>query len=208
MCRGKVKNGPKCGLRNEPHDRALKCGAPERAWAVLSVKLRGSGPSLSRFERENAGLRNCQDASGWHSGRPLTRGAAKRFAFGLSRPWEAVNGLKLLFFWKMMVSGTAKNVKWWCSGPDFLVICENDMRRNENLGLKKGVSRAAHTQYAYIWKYPPPPPRAPLPQNQGVRETGSSCYNVHITWTKRATLVIYLMKQNECFILFYFIINQ
>ena len=25
------------------------------------------------------------------------------------------------------------------------------------LGLKIGVSRAAHTQYAYIRKYPPPP---------------------------------------------------
>ena len=37
-------------------------------------------------------------------------------------------------------------------------ICENDMLRNGNSGLKMGVSRAAHTQYAYIWKYPPPPP--------------------------------------------------
>ena len=35
-----------------------KCGAPERAWAVLSVKMRGSGTSLSRFERENANLWN------------------------------------------------------------------------------------------------------------------------------------------------------
>ena len=33
------------------------------------------------------------------------------------------------------------------------------MLRIGNLGLKMGVSRAAHTQYAYIWKYPPPPPR-------------------------------------------------
>ena len=31
------------------------------------------------------------------------------------------------------------------------------MLRNGNLGLKMGVSRAAHTQYANIWKYPPPP---------------------------------------------------
>ena len=30
------------------------------------------------------------------------------------------------------------------------------MLRNGNLGLKIWVSRAAHTQYAYIWKYPPP----------------------------------------------------
>ena len=34
------------------------------------------------------------------------------------------------------------------------------MLRNGNLGLKMGVSRVAHnyTKYAYIWKYPPPPP--------------------------------------------------
>ena len=40
-----------------------------------------------------------------------------------------------------------------------LIICENYMLRYENLGLKMGISRAAHTRYAYIWKYPPPPPR-------------------------------------------------
>ena len=34
------------------------------------------------------------NAPGWHSGRPLTRGAAERFAFGLSWPWEAMNWLK------------------------------------------------------------------------------------------------------------------
>ena len=98
MCRGKVKNGQ--GLRNElPVERenvglrnelesfwAWKCGAPERAWAVLSVKMRISGT-------------------------PLTRGVAERFAFGLSRPWEAMNGLKLKKFLKMKVSGTAKFAK-------------------------------------------------------------------------------------------------
>ena len=40
-------------------ERAWKCGAPERAWAVLSLKMRGSGTSLIRFERENATPRNC-----------------------------------------------------------------------------------------------------------------------------------------------------
>ena len=74
--------------------------------------MRGSGTSLIRFERENANLRNCQDASSWRSGRPLTRGA--HFAFGLSRPWEAMNGLKIFEIkeiFKMMVSGTAKSAK-------------------------------------------------------------------------------------------------
>ena len=62
-----------------------------------------------------------------------------------------------------MVSGTAKFAHK-CEmvilrDTDFLVICENDMLRNGNSGLKMGVSRAEHTQYAYIiWKYPPPPP--------------------------------------------------
>ena len=57
-----------------------------------------------------------------------------------------------------MVSGTAKTVKWWCSGAKYIYIYFfNDMLRTGNLGLKIGVSRGAHTQYAYIWKYPPPP---------------------------------------------------
>ena len=57
-----------------------------------------------------------------------------------------------------MVSGTAKTLKWWRSGADFSVICENNMLWSWNLGLKMGVSKMPHTQYAYIWKCPPPPP--------------------------------------------------
>ena len=41
MCRGKVKMGPGSGTSSRS-----------------SVKMRGSGMSLSRFELENAGLRN------------------------------------------------------------------------------------------------------------------------------------------------------
>ena len=74
-----------------------------------------------------------------------------------------MNGLKLKKFWKWWSPERQnpqkkKKVKWWCSGTDFWVICENYMLRNGNSGLKMGASRAAHTQYAY--KYPPPPPRA------------------------------------------------
>ena len=55
MCRGKVKYWQ--GLWNErPVER--ESGAPEQAWAVLSVKMRGSGTSLVRFECENVNLRN------------------------------------------------------------------------------------------------------------------------------------------------------
>ena len=45
--------------------RAWNCGAPERAWAVLSLKMRGLRNELGPFQRENASLRNYQDASHW-----------------------------------------------------------------------------------------------------------------------------------------------
>ena len=51
-----------------------------------------------------------------------------------------------------MLNGDAPERIFFC-----VVICENDMLRNGNSWLKTGVSFAAHTQYAYIWKYPPPP---------------------------------------------------
>ena len=77
-----------------------------------------------------------------------------------------MNGVEIKEILTMMVSGTTKSAKKFKNGdaPEriFLVICENDMLRNGNSGLKMGVSRAAHTQYAYNWKYPPPPP---LPGN-------------------------------------------
>ena len=147
--------------------RAWKCGAPEQAWAVLSLKMRGS--ATSRFERENAGLRNELDLFwAWKCEspeRPGRRGAAERFAFGLSRPWEAMNGLKWKKFWKWWspeLQNPPKYEKWWCSGTDFFFIinCENYMLRNGNSGLKMGISLAAHTQYAYIIMEVPPPPRA------------------------------------------------
>ena len=90
-----------------------------------SVKMWGSGTSLSRFELENAGLRNELDPFwAWKCEspeRPLTRGAAERFAFGLRRPWEAMNGLKFKKFWKWWSperQNPPKIVKWWCSGTD------------------------------------------------------------------------------------------
>ena len=103
-----IENGP--GLRTELHGRAWKCGAPYQAWAVLSVKMQGSGPSLSRFERENAGLRNCQDASGWHwpaanPGRCRTLCVRAEPAVGDDERVEIKEILKI------MVSGTAKKCK-------------------------------------------------------------------------------------------------
>ena len=52
---------------------------------------------------------------------------------------------------KMVVSGAAKKLKYVLQlkivmfRNEIFVICENDMLRSGNLGLKMGVSRAAHT---------------------------------------------------------------
>ena len=66
---------------------------------------------------------------------------------------------------KMMVSGAAKTLKWWCSAwSGFLCfICENYMLWSGYLGLKMGVSKMANIQYAHNYMEvpaPPPPPPA------------------------------------------------
>ena len=90
--------------------------------------MRGSGTSLIRFERGNASLRNCQDASGWRSGRQLTRGAAER-----KRAEPAVGGderveIKENFENDGLQNGkSAKKSKMVMLQIGFLgVICEND----------------------------------------------------------------------------------
>ena len=139
---GRAGRAWKCGAP----ERAWKCGAPERAWpwAVLSMKIKMwiSGMSLIRFERENANLRNGR--------KPAAVGGDE---------WVEIKELL-----KMMVSGTGKirqkNVKWWCSGTDFWVICENDMLRNGNSGLKWG-SLAQYTPNMHTYgsiPLPGPPP--------------------------------------------------
>ena len=80
------------------------------------------------------------------------------------RRWTGWNSRKCWKLWSPERQNPPKNFKWWCSGMDFFVICENDLLRNGNSGLKMGVSRAAHTQYAYICKYPPPPPGTNMKQ--------------------------------------------
>ena len=143
MCRGRVKNGP--GLRNE-----------------LPV------------ERENAGLRNELDPIwAWKCESLAQPGHVWLALWPAANPLcvqaePAVGGderIEIKEILKMMVSGTAKSAKK-CK----MVMLRNRflgnlwkwyMIRNGNSGLKMGVSRAAHTQYAYLWKYPPPPPPPP-----------------------------------------------
>ena len=107
---------------------AWKWGSPERAWAVLSLKMGGSGTSLIRFSVKmglSGTARTClANPRRWKWDRPelpgrvwltrscwkwdspelpgrvwLTRGAA----FGLSQPWKEI--------FLMMVSGTAKSAQ-------------------------------------------------------------------------------------------------
>ena len=129
----------------------------------------GGGGLWSELERENTGLRNwlCRlGASGWHSGRLYPRGAARTLCvrsgcMHYNRLWEATERLEGKEILKMMVSGAAKTVKWWCSGFFFLChLWKWYMLWSGNLELKMRVSRVAHTQCAHIWKCPPPPPRA------------------------------------------------
>ena len=72
---------------------SLKWGAPERAWSVFSMKMGHSGIARTRLANPRRWKWDSPELPGcvW-----LTRGAA----FGLSRPWEAINGLKLKTLWK------------------------------------------------------------------------------------------------------------
>ena len=107
------------------------CGAPERAWYVLSLKMRISGTA--------ANPRRC-----------------RTLAFGLSRPWRRWT-VEIKEILKIMVSGTAKSAKkckWWCSGTDFLVICENNLLQNGNSGR---LSRGTYPIFIHnLWNTPPP----------------------------------------------------
>ena len=131
-----------------------------------SVKMRGSGKSLSRFELENAGLRNELDPFwAWKCASPELPGRVWLALWLAANPWscrtlcvraEPANlrqwRVKIKEILKIMVSGTAKSAKK-CK----MVMLRNGFfgnlwkwyARNGNSGLKIGVSRAAHTQYAY-----------------------------------------------------------
>ena len=57
-----------------------------------------------------------------------------------------------------MISGPAKTIKWWCSGADFCVICENYMLWSGNLGLKMGGLKNGTYPICTYMEVPPPPP--------------------------------------------------
>ena len=71
-----------------------------------------------------------------------------------------------------MVSGAAKQIK--CKKKKKSLFCENDMLRSGNLGLKMGVSRVAHTQYAIYGSAPPPPPPKGIFHATNLHGVGSS----------------------------------
>ena len=128
----------------------------ERAWGVLSVKMRISGTSLIRFEREmrisgtsliRFERENAKSPEWPRNGRPAVGGD------------ERVEINEIL---KMMVSGTALKSAKKCKmvmlrNGFFGVICENDNDperkfRDENGGLSRGT----YPICIHYGKYPPP----------------------------------------------------
>ena len=120
---------PPCGRRaienvvaNCPQVNAHPSGKMWVSGAGYSVKLVVSGaafwPAITQERSPNA------SCSGW--------------------PWATTKLVEDNKMLKMMISGTAKTLKWRCSGPEhkihsrrgFSVACENDLLWSGNLGLK------------------------------------------------------------------------
>ena len=124
--------------------RAWKCRSPERTVGrVWLAFLQAAIPGAPRQSEKCTSPERARVARAWKCGAPERAREARLSKSAVGSEMS-----------KIMVSGTAKTVKWWCSGAEYFKICENDMLRNGNLGLKMGVSRAAHTQYG---SSPPPP---------------------------------------------------
>ena len=128
------------GLRNEFEPFwAWKWGAPERARAVLSVKILLSGTARTRMALALWPAANPRRCRTLRVRKMIVSGTAK-FA--------------------------KKNVKWWCSGMDFGEICESYMLRNGNLGPTRaengGLSRGTYPICIIIYGSTPPPPRAKM----------------------------------------------
>ena len=132
--------------------------------AGLSGLEREHVGSLERTPAEIGGLRSwfvgCRLSAFWPAGAPerwpnASRGLA---AVNRQRPWAATERLEDRENFENYGLRSGKTLKWWCSGADFTVICENYMLWSGNLGLKIEVSKMAHTQYAYINGSAPPPP--------------------------------------------------
>ena len=186
MCRGKVKNGQ--GLRNELEPFwAWKCGAPERAWAVLSVKMHGSGTSLIRFEWKSESPE-----------RPLTRGAAERE--------PAVGGderVEIKEILKMMVSGTAKSAKkckmvmlrngfFFFVGNLWKWYAPERKFRAENGGLSRG------TYPICIHMEVPPPPPLPGERISKTLELPSMRGPQAGPWTSIGRKALYVLDARTC----------
>ena len=129
--------------------RSEKCGALEHITLCSGVACAWKCWSLVRVRaRAWKGL-----LWGWFVAGNNPRSTRRTFRIRAGRSKPAVgrrrNGLKIGNFENDGLWSAAKTLKWWCSGADFSVICKNDMLWSGNLGLKMGVSKMAHTQYAY-----------------------------------------------------------
>ena len=99
----------------------------------------GGGGGGSELEHESGGLRNwwySRTRSGWHPEccKPTVGGD------------ERLEHKEISI---MMVSGMAKTLKWWCSGAEYFCHLWKLFAPERKFRAENGVSRAAHTQYAY-----------------------------------------------------------
>ena len=89
--------------------RAWKCGAPERAWAVLSLKMCGLWNELDPFwawKCESLELPGCVWLTLWPAANPR-----RCWTLRAEPPWEGDEWVEIKEILKMMVSGTSKSTK-------------------------------------------------------------------------------------------------
>ena len=136
-------------------------GPPElaRAWklgvsgTISSIKIRVSGTNIGHSGTDGW-------MSGWHS--VTGRGEVMNCKVQLVTAWTERNfekdGLRnQQICCKICLA--IKNGDAVRGTKLFYHICENDMHRDKNLGLKMGVSSVAHTYHAIHTECPPPPPQ-------------------------------------------------
>ena len=171
--------------RYVPRQSKVKYGQGLQNELLVERENAGLRNELQPFWAWNAGLRNELDPFwAWKCESPelpgrvwLTRGAAECFAFGLSRPWEAMNGLKLKKFWKWWSperQNPPTNVKMVMFRNGFFIyIFFYYMLQNGNSGLKMGgLSRGTYPICIHM-EVPPPPPREAASDRQRRKENYS-----------------------------------
>ena len=137
------------GLRSDLGKLKREIKIPGCIWTRLAGLWPAANPGAPR-QVKNAGFRSelkwLGRVAAWKCGAPeRARGA---------RVNKPAVGSEIS---KIVISGTAKTVKWWSSWAEYFKICENDMLPIGNSGLKMG-SLARHIPSMHTYGSTPPPP--------------------------------------------------